>query len=308
MNGTVRFDRDDWTFDCEPTMTDSEVLAFCRDGCLLLRGVVPDQINRRACDWLDGAMPAEPSFVPDGMTQAEMDRIRGSHEPSTIFLEDWFIEHVLLDRRVAGIMRSLLGPVVGLPILASLHRVECPEQAGNWHQDADCVFGPELRFVEVFYFPQDTPVELGPTEIVPGSHLARFDRGREPEGGVSSDGPAGTIGIHHQSILHRRAPSIASGSRRMLKYNYWRTSPPRRDWRADADFDPRTADYGGHFVARYVAHMFAWLAGKGDEYRVIGGQGWPWRTPNQLRPSYGYGAGSGYVPDWRKGNADGYGR
>lgn len=25
----MRFDRDGWTFDCAPTMTDSEVLAFC---------------------------------------------------------------------------------------------------------------------------------------------------------------------------------------------------------------------------------------------------------------------------------------
>ncbi len=304
--GETDFDRESWTFDCRPTMTDAEVLAFCRDGCLLLPGVVPDRINRRACDWLDGAIPAEPSFVPDGMTQAEMDRIRASHEPSTIFLEDWFIEHVLLNPQVAGVMRSLLGPAVGLPILASLHRVECPAEAGSWHQDADCVFGPELHFVEVFYFPQDTPAALGPTEIVPGSHLARFDRSREPEGGVAGGGPAGTIGIHHQSILHRRGPSAASGSRRMLKYNYWRTSAPRRDWRGADGFDPRTADYGGHFVARYVAHMFAWLAGKGDEYRVIGGQGWPWRTPNQLRPSYGYAAAGGYAPDWRKGNADGY--
>ena len=303
----MRFDRDGWTFDCEPTMTDSEVLAFCRDGCLLLRGVVPDEINRRACDWLDGKTPAEPGFIPDGMDEAEMARIRTSHEPSTIFLEEWFIEHVLLNPQVAGIMRSLLGPEVGLPILASLHLVECPGEAGNWHQDADCVFGPELHFVEVFYFPQDTPAELGPTEILRRSHLARFDGGEVSEG-VLSDGPAGTIGIHHQSILHRRAPSVASGSRRMLKYNYWRTSPPRRDWLDDAEFDPRTADYGGHFVARYVAHMFAWLAGKGDEFRVIGGQGWPWRTENQIRPSYGCGTTSGYLPDWRKGNADGYAR
>ena len=128
----MRFDRDTWTFDCQPTMNDSEVLAFCRDGCVLLRGVVPDQINRRACDWLDGTIPAEPGFVPDGMTQAEMDRIRASHEPTTIFLEDWFIEHVLLNPQVVGIMRSLLGATVGLPILASMHRVECPDDAGTW--------------------------------------------------------------------------------------------------------------------------------------------------------------------------------
>ena len=306
--GVVRFDREGWTFDCEPTMTDSQVLQFCRDGCLMLRGVVPDEINQRSCDWLDGKIPAEPSFIPDGMTDAEMERIRTSHEPSTIFLEEWFIEHVLLNPQVAGIMRSLLGAVVGLPVLVSRHKVECPGEAGGWHQDADCVFGPELNFVEVFYFPQDTPAELGPTEILPGSHLARLDGATELDGGMLSDGPAGTIGIHHQSILHRRSPSTASGSRRMLKYNYWRTSSPQRDWIAEPDFNPHMAYYGGHNVARYVGHMFAWLAGTGDEFRVIGGQGWPWRTENQIGPSYGFGSAGGYLPDWRKGNPDGYAR
>ena len=45
------------TFDCEPTLTDSEVLEFCREGHLLLRGVVPDEINQRTCAWLDGDIP-----------------------------------------------------------------------------------------------------------------------------------------------------------------------------------------------------------------------------------------------------------
>ncbi len=93
----------------------------------------------------------------------------------------------------------------------------------------------------------------------------------------------------------------------MLKYNYWRTSPPCRDWIEDPEFDPRTAWYGGHAHCQYVAHMFWWLQGKGDEYRIIGGQGWPFRTPNQIGPSYGYGRPTGYRPDWRR-NPDGYAR
>ena len=32
------------TFDCEPTLTDSQVLEFCRQGYLLLRGVVPARL------------------------------------------------------------------------------------------------------------------------------------------------------------------------------------------------------------------------------------------------------------------------
>lgn len=293
------------TFDCEPTLTDSQVLAFCREGHLLLKGVVPSAINERTCAWLDGDIPANPSYIPAGLTQADLDRIRFTHEPSTIFLEDWFVDHVLLNPQLAGAMRSLLGPNVGLPVLASHHRAECPMEAQGWHQDADHVFGPELRFLEVFYFPQDTPVELGPTELVPGSHIRPASRD-SAEGGAFCDGPAGTIGIHHQSILHRRGKSTAKGLRRMLKYNYWRTTPPVRNWKVEENFDFQRAYYGGHGTARYYAHIFYWLCGKGDQFRTIGGQAWPWQTENQIGPSYGFDAEEGHQPNWN--NSDGYAR
>ena len=61
--------------------------------------------------------------------EADLERIRESHEPSSIFLEGWFIEQVLLNARLAGVMRSLLGRHVGLPVLASHHRQEYPAPA-----------------------------------------------------------------------------------------------------------------------------------------------------------------------------------
>ncbi len=303
----MEYDKKKRTFDCEPTLTDSQVLDFCREGHLLLPGVVPDEINRRTRDYLEGKVPANPSWIPEGMTEADLERIRASHEPSTIFLEDWFIEHVLLNAEVTGAIRSLLGKSVGLPVLVSHHRVECPQEAQGWHHDADHVFGPELNCVEVFYFPQDTPAELGPTELVPSTHI-RESRDKEPTNAVLSEGPAGTLGIHHQSIMHRRGTSTATGLRHMLKYSYWRTVVPTRDWIVEPDFDPRTAYFGGHNLARYAAHMYYWLCGKGDDFRVIGGQGWPWRTENQIGPSYGFDAKEGYLPDWRGDHSDGYAR
>ena len=220
-------DKTNHTCDVEPTLTDSQVLEFCREGHLLLRGVVPDGINRRTCDYLEGKIPANPSYIPDGMTEADLERIRFSNAPSTIFLEDWFIQHVLLNPHVVGVMRSLAGPRCRsarcLPA-TTMSNVPCPPRAGITTHDH--VFGPELNFVEVFYFPQDTPVELGPTELVPGSHISPTKRPNDDEGGVFADGPAGTIGIHHQSILHRRGLSTAKGARHMLKYSYWRTTPP----------------------------------------------------------------------------------
>ena len=301
----LHYDATTRTFDCEPTLNDSQVLDFCRQGYLILPGAVPDHINQRTCDYLEGRIPANPSYLPPGMSLQDLERIRASHEPSSIFLEDWFIEQVLLNPQLAGIMRSLLGRRVGLPVLASHHRVECPAQPQGWHHDADHVFGPELHFVEVFYFPQDTPAALGPTELIPGTHLGP-NRRELSEKGVLAEGPAGTLGIHHQSILHRRGESTASGIRHMLKYNYWRTTPPQRDWIGEPGFDPHRAYYGGHNIARYVAHLYYWLSGAADQYRILGGQAWPWSSPNQIGPSYGFGQREGYLPDWRKQHQDGY--
>lgn len=303
----MQYDQDAWTFDCDPTLTDSQVLEFCREGYILLPGVVSAEANDKSCAYLEGRLEPDPVWLPDGWTKADVDRVRETHEPTTIFLEEWFIQDVLLNPQLTGLMRSLLGPNVGMPILASHHATQCPQEAQGWHHDADHVFGPELEFVEVFYFPQDTPDELGPTEIAPGTHIGKHNRDID-ESGVLASGPAGTLGIHHQSIMHRRGASTASGMRHMLKYNYWRTNPPVKDWISEPDFDPARAFYGGHNTARFAAHMYAWLCGRGDDFYLIGGQAWPWRSEQQIRPSYGYGRTRGYKPDWRRNNPDGYAR
>lgn len=303
----MKYDEANRKFDCHPTLTDTQVLEFCRNGFLILEGVVPDRINQRTCGYLNGAIPSNPSYIPEGFTDEDLERIRNSHEPTGLILEDWFVEQVLLNPQLAGALRSLLGKNVGLPVLLSKHSVQCPGPAQAWHQDADCVFGPEVNFLEAFYYPQDTPVEMGPTEVVPGSHIGRTRR-EDGDNGVVTAAPAGSFVIHSQSILHRRSESTANGLRHMLKYSYWRTVPPQRDWIVESEFDFRTADYGGHGVARYFAHMLYWLCGNGDEFRVLGGQAWPWRTDQQIGPSYGFGATEGYVPDWRKANDDGYAR
>ncbi|HHZ90652.1 TPA: hypothetical protein EYN65_09015 [Candidatus Poribacteria bacterium] len=301
----IKHNEVDRSFDCEPTLTDSQVLEFCHNGFLVLKGVVDDETNQLTCAYLNGEIPSNPSFIPKSLTNEDLDRIRNSHEPSTLLLERWFIKNVLLNSQLAGALRSLLGKNVGLPVLVSRHTTECPSPTQGWHHDADHIFGPELNFLEVFYYPQDTPEEMGPTEVVPGSHITRTHREAEDKG-VSAAGPAGTLSIHSQSILHRKGESTATGTRHMIKYDYWRTVPPQRDWIVEPNFDFQKAHYGHHGTARYIAHMFYWLCGKGEEYRIIGGQGWPWSSVNQIGPSYGFAKTEGYLPNWRKNNSDDY--
>lgn len=210
-SATASVDTASRTFCCAPTLTDSQVLDFCRTGVIVLPGVVAGHINELACEYLEGSLPSQPTQVPTGMTLADLERMRGTGEPSGILLEDWFINGVLLQPTLAGILRSLLGKDVGLPVCTSHHgrqptwptgQTMMPQggvtqpvgPAQGWHQDADCLFGPELNYLEVFYFPQDTPITAGPTEVVPGTHIGRAsdeDRSRDTvEGSVMCNGPA----------------------------------------------------------------------------------------------------------------------
>ena len=255
------------THDCEPTLTDADVIDFCRHGYLFYEAVVPDEINRRTLDFLDAR--------PEG-------------DPSEILEEDWFIEGVLLNPQAAGAVRSLLGRNFKLPTWMSNHRKVCPEEMRcGWHRDGGGIFTTEVNQLQVFYYPQDTPKEFGPTEIIPSSHFIQGSRrfmkhvGRVRKG-FSTASPAGTIFVTHYPILHRKTPATATGVRHMLKYNYWRKTSPVRDWVTDpnqdigsVDFRPETSFHELHWSAIPPARMYTWLCGLSDAFDFKGGAEWP---------------------------------
>jgi hypothetical protein len=267
------------TYDCPPTLNDRQVLEFCKTGFLMLEGVVPDETNRRTIAYLDEH--PEP-------------------EPTQILNEAWFREQVILNPQAAGAVRSLLGADFGLPILMSNHRVRNPQPSQNWHRDGGSQYGPALQYLQVFYYPEACTREMGPTELLPGSHFLfalqnHMGHYGAIKGSYRAVAPAGSIFLTVYSIWHRRSASTLPGLRNLLKYNYWRTALPHRDWLLDPKFDPITADYrlqGPSFRQQFrdccdAAEMFFWLCGKSDAFRVLGGQGWP--TPaDRMDLPYGF--------------------
>ena len=201
----------DATYDCEPTLTDRQVIEFCQRGFIILEGVVAEDVNRRTVDFLD----EHPEL-----------------EPVDILREDWFVDAVIKNPLAAGAVRSLLGADFKLPVIMSNHRVVCPRTVtSGWHRDGGALDTFKVENLQVFYYPQDTPRELGPTELVPSSHLLYAKRNfmahyGNIRRGVSTIAPAGSIFVTHYSIWHRATTSTATGIRNLLKYNFWRTTSP----------------------------------------------------------------------------------
>ena len=171
------------------------------------------------------------------------------------------------------------------------HRLAGPVKANYWHIDAGSDFERACNLLQVFYIPQANSMEMGPTLFLPGSHLvpiAREDIERfgNLTGQVATTATAGSVFRHS---LFDLAPSARQGrsiDAHLLKWVYWRTTPPARDWIARADFDFGGADYsftssyfcGGHrkwqSVPR-VAEMFYWLCGKPKSFTWLAVQAGP---------------------------------
>ena len=253
-------------YDCEPTLNDRQVLDFCRNGYLVLPAVVPDDVNRRTVEFM--AEHAD------------------SLEPVEVLGEEWFDEGVIKNPEAAGAVRSLLGRDFLTPNMISSHRTVGPTPAQNWHPDAGSIITHRLDYLQVFYYPSGATKEMGPTEIVPGSHMsparaAMLGRLRSLKTSRLTISPPGSIVITVYAVLHRRSVSTYAGIRDNLKYNYWRTAGPCRDWVADPDFNFSWMSLTDlPMLGTDQARMFAWLCG--EDWEHMGGQAWPSFTHRTL--------------------------
>jgi hypothetical protein len=247
------------TSNCSPTLDDEGILNFCRTGYVMLESVVSSQINARVrayCDEHDGAAPVN---------------------------ERWYIDNVVLNPEVAGFVRSLLGANFAHFPFAANHRATGTAALQPWHRDGGSVYGPAIDCLQVFYLPQNTTLDMGPTELLPGSHLLfstnqymqHYGRIR---GSVRAEAPEGSVYITHYGIWHRRTLPSSQAVRDLLKFWYVRTESPRRDWIKVNNFDlldsfhePPAPDFGRemHMAINNAAEMFYWLAGAHDEFTQL---------------------------------------
>jgi hypothetical protein len=132
----------------------------------------------------------------------------------------------------------------------------------------------------LFYYPQETPVELGPTAILPRSQYLNT----QPPPGVEElplCGAAGTVTIVHYDLLHRGMPNTSDRMRYMAKFLFTRMTEPQapswdhdeRVWEPTAPTPLRGAgvphEVGwGPPQERIWRHMWDWHRGQGPAGRL----------------------------------------
>ena len=133
----------------------------------------------------------------------------------------------LLDSAVVhGALTSVLGEDYYTQPHRHCHFNQPGSDGQKMHQDGGRRWSHLTRRLLMFYYPQDTPVKLGPTGIVPGSHYYATEHGAAIVDEMPLIGDAGTVAIVNYDLFHRAMPNRTDDKRYMMKFLFSRMSEP----------------------------------------------------------------------------------
>lgn len=237
-----------------PTLNDEQVMRFVFDGYIKFESLIPASFNE-TCRQLPGGRLTE--FV-------NTEEFR-----STVFLHP----------EVAGVARSLLGEDFLVPSNAHHHLYEEPHTGQTWHSDGLTEEGHGVNHLQCFYYPQAVGPEDGPTMVLPGSHYRIVDREAiahygNIRGQLPLTVPAGTVVMTKYGLWHKAGAKLNTRRRGMIKFSYFRASPPKRDWIGSSGETPVFVAQGRHPYATEVEsyrdlsrckRTWNWLCGLDEE-------------------------------------------
>jgi hypothetical protein len=217
-----------------------QMARFVTDGYLMIEGMVPQELNERVYE----------------------EQKRNEFPGYEYWDHSESIREVFQLPQVEGVVRSLVGPNPGYDH-SFLHTVPPRRlKAQEWHGDS-IIDTRRFGFdIQIFYFAHDTPIESGPTLILPGSHLRRintFSIGRYKNivGQKQLATRAGTMVFWHQGLWHCAQPNRTDNTRYVFKLRLRPDGPQRGLFNKEG--------HDGSDIRKILSHQFAW---QGDEGRL----------------------------------------
>jgi hypothetical protein len=193
-------------------LTDEQMRKFITEGFLLLETDFSKEFHQRLMEQLDSAY-------------------RDGNPGNNLLPKVPELQKVFDHPVITGGLKSVLGENYLLHAHRHGHFNAAPK-AGGWHKDSYWGY-QRMRnhhpwWAMIMYFPQDTPIELGPTGIMPGTQNfeSRIFEEDETKEEVLACGKAGTFALIHYDIWHRATANRIGQSRYMLKFEFMRTEAP----------------------------------------------------------------------------------
>ena len=173
------------------------------------------------------------------------------------------IQAIFDDKRVIGGLTSVLGEDYYMQPHRHAHFNQPRSEGQRMHQDSGKEWSHHTRRLLVFYYPQDTPVELGPTAIAPGSHYYNTPDSVTASNEFPVCGKAGTVAIVNYDLWHRAMPNHTDKNRYMMKFLFARMSEPQTpSWNSEKTEWDQHEPIGNDAHQKMFQHVWDWHYGK----------------------------------------------
>ena len=216
--------------DSTSLLNDEQMRAFLSNGFVKIETQLPKEFHQRIYE------QTEEAFEKDG------------NPGNNILPRVPELGKVFSDPSVVGGLTSVLGPDYVMHVHRHPHVNRGPNEGGGWHKDSYWGFkkirSHRTRWAMIFYYPQDTPLDNGPTGVIPGTHcLESRCENEKDEKHLPITGEAGTCALVHFDLWHRAYPNTIDKMRYMMKFQFTRMSEPvgpvwncsDRSWRGSTD-------------------------------------------------------------------------
>ena len=141
------------------------------------------------------------------------------------------VNRVFKDPKIVGALISTLGEDYYLQPHRHPHHNIANSQGQSMHQDGGKRWSHKTRYLLAFYYPQDTPLDLGPSGVIPGSHYFNSPEGAPIDAEIPLVAKAGTVTICDYDLWHRAMPNTSDRNRFMIKFLFARmTEPENPTW------------------------------------------------------------------------------
>lgn len=227
-------------------LNSKQMAQFVADGFLRFDELVPAELNQAVLQEMEaGSIARQPAGIP----------------LADIWQGGEAIRQVLDLPEIQGIIQSMVG---ANPLYDhhAVHIVKPNHVHGQvWH--ADAIIDTRLHFdPQLFYYPHDTPRNMGGTMFLPGSHYRRISesdiaRYHNFVGQVPIVCKAGTVAVAHHGIWHCAQPNLTDKTRYMFKLRLNPTVRQMKLW--------NTADLEEPEVAQNLNRGHSW---HGNESRL----------------------------------------
>ena len=193
------------------------------------------------------------------------------------------LQVVFDDPAVRGAFTSILGKNYVMHSHRHPHR-NGPHSGGQgFHKDS--YWGHQKvrhhlpRWAMAFYYPQDTPVEIGPSAVLSGTQYYSHRITEDNNGEVALPGEAGTVSIIHFDLWHRAMANQTDKTRYMMKFQFIRLDEPQEaEWNIqNPEWNPDGLDMHGNPASQKHEtawqHVWNWMSGNSNGQSVQNGNG-----------------------------------